>query len=493
MPSHKIRFGRDVLIAAVATALKSLRNLLLIRFISFNLSLADYGVWEQIAVGMALILPWITLQLPSALLRFLPGHDDLRRWADDFLSVFTFVVATTAGLGMVLLYGLELLAPYPHLAPFAAHAALIAWLFPTTAAVNTVVILLRARRLMFIHSILTLAQNFGEFALTGYLLSQGHDLGAAILSLVLVRGLIALAGLCIAHTHFGLARPTFSRLREYLTYTMPLVPNSSLYRVFDAGDRYVLSYFTSHAAVGIYAAAYTMGSFFTTLIGPINMVLLPVMAEFWNQRREAELGEYMTQAIRYSTLLSLPALAGAIYLAPRLLAMLMADTDQAVPYFRLISCSFLIFGIGILGSNLLVTAGRTRLLLSVDFTLATSNLLLNLLFVPAMGIMGAVVATLMSHIAYATIVLYKAHQIAPFRLPVVPVVHSAAGAGCMIGCLYLTSALFGTTLVLQVGLGAAVYAVFMVASGGIERRELRFFANVVKGLTPERGDDGDKE
>ena len=56
MPSHKIRFGRDVLIAAVATALKSLRNLLLIRFISFNLSLADYGVWEQIAVGMALIL-----------------------------------------------------------------------------------------------------------------------------------------------------------------------------------------------------------------------------------------------------------------------------------------------------------------------------------------------------------------------------------------------------------------------------------------------------
>lgn len=489
MVSQKIRFGRDVLIAAVATALKSLRNLLLIRFISFNLSLADYGIWEQIAVGIALVLPWVTLQLPSALLRFLPGIDDRHRWADDFYSVFTFVVGTTSLLGLLVWVGLALLAPYPHLAPFATHAGIIALLIPISAAVNTVVILFRARRLMVIHSALTLAQNFSEFALVGYLLDRGHDLGAALWALVLIRTVIALVGLSITSAQFGLVRPTFCRLREYLSYTIPLVPNSSLYRVFDAGDRYVLSYFAGHAAVGTYAAAYTMGSFFTTLIAPINMVLLPVMAELWNQQRQAELGEYLTQAIRYSTLLSLPALTGAIYLAPPLLDLLVADSAQAVPFFSLLACSFLIFGIGILGSNVLATAGRTRLLLVVDLSLASFNLLLNLLLVPVLGIMGAVLSTLLSHIFYAAIVLYKAHQSAPFRLPWSPVAHSAAGAACMLGALHLASVLLAVPLLLQIIFGSAVYGAFMVLSGGIEKRELLFLANIVKGLRSIRRDD----
>jgi O-antigen/teichoic acid export membrane protein len=114
----------------MATGLKSLRNLLLIRFISFNLSLADYGIWEQTAVGIALALPWVTLQLPSALLRFLPGVENNGRWRDEFYSVLTFVLSITSLLAQLVWIGLSFLKPYPHLEPFAVHAGPISLLIP---------------------------------------------------------------------------------------------------------------------------------------------------------------------------------------------------------------------------------------------------------------------------------------------------------------------------------------------------------------------------
>lgn len=484
MASYKVNFGKDVLIAAIATGLKSLRNLLLIRFITVNLSLADYGIWEQIAVGIALLLPWVTLQLPSALLRFLPGINDQQRWRDDFYSVFMFVLFTTSLVALTFWScSVLLLPPDPHFEPFIAHAPLIALLLPLTGAVNTIVVLLRALRRMFTHSILTLVQNFGEFVLIGYLLGQNYGLAAALLSLCIIRAGIVLAGLVIAYLQFGISMPTFSHLRTYISYTLPLVPNSSFYRIFDAGDRYVLSYFANHTAVGTYAAAYTMSSFFTTLIAPINMVLLPVMAELWNQRRERELGEYLTQSIRYSTLLSLPTLAGAYYLAPSLLTLLVNDAaPQLAPPFILLSCSFLVFGLGILGGNVLATADRTRLLFAIDSSLAAFNLVLNLLLVPFYGIMGAAIATFLSHIFYTALVLYKANQLAAFHIPWASILHSALGALLMIGLLHMINHLHPASFALQVALGAIFYAGFMILSGGIAKREIVYLVNIVKGL-----------
>jgi O-antigen/teichoic acid export membrane protein len=484
MASSKILFGRDVLIAAMAAGLKSLRNLLLIRFISFNLSIAEYGIWEQISVGIALLLPWFTLQLPSALLRFLPGIEDQSRWREDFYSILSFVAGTTTVSAIIVWTLLKTLSSHPHFAPFAVQSTLIAVLIPLSATVNTCITLLRALRRFYHHSVITLVQNFSEFALIGVLLERGNDLGSALLSLALVRLTIALVGLRIAFVEFGFALPTFHRLREYLAYSIPLVPNSTFYRIFDACDRFVLSGFIGHAAVGTYAAVYAMGSFFATLISPINMVLLPLMAELWNQQRHNELGEYLTQSIRYSTLLSLPALAGASYLAPSLLSLLVpsAAAEGAI-HFALICCSFLVFGIGILGGNVLATAARTRLLLAIDISLATFNLVLNVLMVPFMGIMGAVLATLLSHLFYAFAVLYQARKITPFVIPWLPMMHCVLGSLIMLTALYLLDLYLSPLLPVQIAVGAAAYSIFMVLSGGIERRELLFFVRTVKNLT----------
>ena len=59
----------------------------------------------------------------------------------------------------------------------------------------------------------------------------------------------------------------------------------------------------------------------------------------------------------------------------------------------------------------------------------------------------------------------------------------------MLGALHLASVLLAVPLLLQIIFGSAVYGAFMVLSGGIEKRELLFLANIVKGLRSIRRDD----
>lgn len=483
MSTNKIRFGRDVLISAVATGLKSLRNLLLIRFISFNLSIAEYGIWEQISIGIALILPWITFQLPSALLRFLPGINDKKRWRDDFFSVLSFISVTTTLFSFFVWILLKALLPYSHWAPFAQHATFIAPLIPLSAIVNTCITLLRALRRLYLHSTITLFQYFAEFALIGALLGHGNDLTSALLALVMVRLVIVIVVLRFAILEFGFALPTFAHLKEYLTYSIPLIPNTISYRIFDAGDRFILSYFVGHSAVGLYAATYSIGSFFTTIISPINMVLLPLMAELWNKNRQTELSVYLIQSIRFSSMISLPALAGTVYLSPQLLTLLILEIDsQTILCFTLLGFSFLTFGIGILGGNILATAGKTRNLFVIGFFIALLNILLNLIFVPLWEILGAAAATLISHLIYSTVVLFQSNRIVPISFPWKSVLNSTLGSISMIGFLYFCGIYISKSLPFQIIFGVCFYTLFMVVSGGISKRELSFFLGIIRDL-----------
>jgi O-antigen/teichoic acid export membrane protein len=485
MASHRAKFGRDVLIAALATLCKSLRNLLMLPVLTHSLSPAEYGVWEQIAVGIALAVPWVSLQLQGAVIRFLPGETDRARLREGFFSVFFAVLIISSLFALVLGLCTGALHGYPRLAPFLEHYAIILFLVPLSASLNTVVSYLRAFRLMLRHSLLTLGQNFGEITLVAYVFFAGHGLGAALTALALVRGVVLLAGGAMVVIHLGLCWPRFSELGAYLRFSVPLIPNSSFYRLFDAGDRYVVSYFLGDAAVGLYAAAYTVGSFFTTLVAPLHFVLLPAMAELWNTDRLGELGEYVTHTLRFTTLIALPSLVGfALLPVPILDQLAPLAYGGAADYLPVLALSFFLFGLGIPGDHLLMTAGRTRLLLALNGGIAALNLGLNLVWVPAIGIWGAVLATLAGHSLYAGTVLYLARRILAFRIPWEDVSVYAGSALAMGAILHLVQAQFALPLPATVLTGAAVYVPLVFLLGGVSGQDLGYLASLTQRERP---------
>jgi len=474
MHSARTKFGRDVLIAGLASFFRSLGSLLMLPLLTHSLSPADFGIWEQIEVGIALALPWVTLQLSGALLRFLPGLQG-RAAQEIFYSAAALVAGSSILAALALWWMAPLLGGHPQLEPFLAHANLIALLVPLSALGSLNASYFRAYRLMGRHTLLTLGQSGGELVLIAWALHTGLGLAGGLRALAVARAALVLVGGAMILAHLGWSRPHFSGLGAYLRFSLPQIPNSSFYRLFDAGDRYVLSFFLGNAAVGIYSSAYATGGILTALLAPLHFVLLPAMAELWNTQRWEELRHYLARALRYSCLLGFPCLACmALFPGPILHLLTPRAFDEAARYLPLLALGFLVYGLGIPGDQLLVAAGRTRLLLLLNLGLASLNLLANLLLVPHLKIFGAVLATLAGQSVYTVVTLFLAHRLTAFRLPWKALLHY--GGSALAAALLLRLADYWHALPLPaiaVG-GAAIYLGLLLLSGGISREELSY-------------------
>ena len=230
--------------------------------------------------------------------------------------------------------------------------SLILVLIPVSAVVPIVTVYFRAYRQMTMHAVVTLVQSFGEMALAAGMLKGGYGLHGLLISAIAIRIAVILLGGGFIVRKLGFKIPNFGLIKTYVIFCLPLVPNSIFNRLFDAADRYILGYFLGNSAVAVYAVAYSAGSLFSTIMAPLNFVLLPLISELWNRNSVNELGEYITQCIRFSLMITIPALAGAVVLArPLLLLLVPSSYENAVSLFPVLALGFLLFGQGVIGAG----------------------------------------------------------------------------------------------------------------------------------------------
>ncbi|MEC7973595.1 MAG: polysaccharide biosynthesis C-terminal domain-containing protein [Pseudomonadota bacterium] len=336
----------------------------------------------------------------------------------------------------------------------------------------------RTFRKMVGHSLLMLSHHFSEGILLVYLINGGEPLSSALWFLGWMRTTLMAVGLGFIIREIGFTWPQFSNLKDYLNYSIPLMPNALFYRLYDSADRFFLYSFFGSAAVGQYAAIYIAGSLLTTMVSPIHTVLLPTMAELWNQNRRNEIAHYIEQIIRFSALVILPLLLGMAALTEPLLKLLtQQQTDLEVDNFRIICMSFAVFGFGVPWGDLLAVAGKTRLLFTLNGVLAGMNFLLNLMLVPVYGIEGAVISTFVCHSTYTLVAYYKAQRVVPFSVPWKNMFLCLIAAISSTTTLYIALLMF--SIMSSIIIAVAVYIVIISIIGALETSDLRFILGIL--------------
>jgi O-antigen/teichoic acid export membrane protein len=467
------RFGRDVFIATLAQLARTGRNVLLIPLITSNLSIAHYGEWEMLGTAIAFLTPWLTLGLAGALIRFLPGtsSEEIR---EGFYSIFFFISGSCVLIGGLLFSCNDLFDQYTPLASLQRNILAVIVVLVATILLGIVQTYYRAFRRMLAHSTLVLSQHFGEAVLLFYLIQGGAPLSSALWALAATRVGIMIVGLGGIVREIGIIWPRFDRLRTYISYSLPLMPNALFYRLYDSADRFFIFAFVGSDAVGKYAAIYLAGSLFTTIVSPIHTVLLPAMAELWNKGRQGEIALYMEQVIRFSALILIPSVMGVALLAEPLLGILIGEHASAEEKnYALICISFAVFSFGIPWGDLLAVAGKTRQLFILNGTLAGINILLNFLLIPDWGILGAVCSTLACHILF-TIVSYSSIQnVLPFNIPWRQLLLCFVCSFFAVTSLYFI--VIKLTIVLSLIISCAVYTFLLIILGVINKNDTQFF------------------
>lgn len=182
-----------------------------------------------------------------------------------------------------------------------------------------------------------------------------------------------------------------------MRYGLPLTALFALSFVVSSSDRFLIAWFLGEGQAGIYAAAYDLGQqSLTLMMSAVNLAAHPLAVRALEQRSD---GACRLQLKRNGTLLlaiAMPSAAGMAVLAPNISSVMLGaefreDAARIIPWIAL---AILLSGMRAFHFDLAFQLGRQTIgQVWVVGAAAVLNIILNLWWIPAFGLMGAAYAT----------------------------------------------------------------------------------------------------
>jgi len=479
--SYKL-FAQRVGLVGVTNVIVSSRGLILIPILTKTLGADAYGVWSIIMVTISLLSPLALLGLTSAMIRFLAAEKDKNKIQEGFYSVLFAVFFA----GLVLSLGIFLLSD-----TFAVAILKDISVAPLIKIASVVILLqtldlvslefFRAFGRMKKYSALMLLQTFAEVGLVVYFVLSGYGLFGAVVSLLISRGIVLLISASFIFKEIGFRLPKFYGLRDYFWFGLPLVPTGLLGWITSSSDCYLIGFFLSSHMVGIYSAAYNIGSIIGFFGAPLQIILFPTISKLYEEKKEQEIGIYLTHSLKYFLMFAIPSLVGLSLLSEQVLLILASPefVTQGSIVLPIAAAGAFFFGLyGGIFVWILVVAKRTRLIFMLVSFSAIINLVMNLFFVPIYGIIAAAVTTLIAYFILFSMATYFSRKCIRFEVPYAFIGKSILASLAMVTVIYWTNPTGIFYVGVMILVGAGVYFGVLGLLKGLGNGMTRFLKEV---------------
>lgn len=477
--SISTRVLSDAWFSALRTSISVLRGLVTIPLITKLLGAGSFGVWSTVFAFIGLMSGVGEMHLHGALTRYGGLDKDKEQTYIDILAlgcilglifaiitlIFGFLFEVTELVGEQYIDPLYLII-ISSLTIYSDIMFKININFPRAKR--------KVKHFEILQMIRTLTESIGLIII--------FLLGGEIIHGMLVLLTISLVANCLLSlyilTTYTIPYPDHRNYPKYLKYGLPMVPASLSNKIHKDADKYLIIYFISPTAVGIYAVAYGVSGIFRNFTGLLNSSLYPRVAMGWEENKLGELQELYEDIFRYYIIIALPALVGLTILAESILTVL-STTEIAESGWILvpiISLGFLLRGFDNPVSYILTAAEETHKI-SIAVILSTLvNVLLNIGLIPIIGIIGAAFSTVISQSLATMLILYFSRGNLKFQFPFDTFI-KASGSAFLMGLILLLMPInFGhiTAIAVYVILGMIAYFVIMYFIGGITEREMKY-------------------
>lgn len=266
-----------------------------------------------------------------------------------------------------------------------------------------------------------------------------------------------------------ISRSAFSRplLAEMLRFGIPMMLGYELSGiVLSVGDRYVVQALLGEESLGIYAAAYNLCQYVQTIaIASVGQAVMPIYMQIWDEKGKAATKEFINNSFIWYVLLVTPVVAGMAAVGPDLL-LLLASSKYAAGS---VIIPWVMAGMAVDGVSALMGAGlfierQSRIIMRLVILSAVSNVVLNILLIPQIGLVGPAVATLASYTMLSLAMAARGASWLPVRVP-----WGSLGRACLasavmfeaVSALHFEGPL--VTIIARVGAGVVIYSLLIVA------------------------------
>jgi O-antigen/teichoic acid export membrane protein len=265
-------------------------------------------------------------------------------------------------------------------------------------------------------------------------------------------------------------------LRAMIAFGIPMIAFEISGIVLSLGDRYVIQTMIGGEALGQYAAAYNLCEYLQImLMASFAQAVLPIYLRIWEEKGIEETRIFVQRALRLYIAVGTAVVAGMTAVGADILTLLASDKYLAgavvIPY---VVAGMLIDGvIPIIGAGIYIHKNNRLLIPCVIFA-ALLNIVLNVIFIPHMGILAAALATLICYFVLAALAWYLGARHFKLRFP--------AWDLCKFGALAVVMYLVVTQihaahvfveLILRIVAGVVVYASLVLALDSEARHAAR--------------------
>ena len=317
-------------------------------------------------------------------------------------------------------------------------------------------ILMNVLKVLFIVSVIALGYSFLEM-IYAYILS------IVIASIAFI--IYAIKKLPIV-TVKSTSAETDPVRKELLLFSLPLLATNALSMIIIRMDTLMLGYFKTVDVVGLYNAAHPIAQLIEIFLLSLVFIYVPITSQLYAKNLIEEMRRNYAILTKWIVSATLPFFL-VILLFPEAMLNVLFSSAYAQASAAL---ALRILGVGMfihvfLGPNAatLIVIGRTKLNLMDNMIGAITNVSLNLLLIPPLGIIGAAIASAISLAlinALKSAQIFRIHRIHPFAWNYLKPVMTS---GALISIIYVLVKVFWSstiTLAMLVALGILFFALY---------------------------------
>lgn len=477
------KFVKDVGLIGMTRLILLLRGFILIPIIAKTFGASGYGIWAQVVVTVKLLSPLATLTLDFTFIRFFAGEKNKEAIQEGFYSILMTIFCWSSLLASVIFL---LATPISTVLFKDAEAAgivrLTAILVPLTSLNTLFLFYFRTFRQMRTYAALMITQSFGEIALVFCSISFGFGVYGAVLSLLIVSLLMNLIMLGMIVSQIGIKFPRFSKIRSFLRFGLPLIPANLSHWMTDSSDRYVIALFIGMGSVGIYSVAYQIGSLLLIFIIPLNIVLVPALSKSYDEGKTEEVKNLLAYSLKYMLILIIPAGFGLSILGKSLLQNMtqsefISSGWSVIPFVALSMVLFCIYQIIWQVFNIVK---KTKIIGIIWGMAGLTNLGLNIIFVPLIGILGAAISTLICFAMVTGVAAFYSTKWLRFHVDWQLILKSITASIIMCFIIWCINPVKVLSIILCIGIGVAIYFTVLILLKGFTTKEMKFLRNILR-------------
>lgn len=211
-----------------------------------------------------------------------------------------------------------------------------------------------------------------------------------------------------------LIRFTFnwSLFKDTLHYGMPLAFSTLLYLVISGSDRYFIKYFMDEEDLGLYSFAYKLSELSMSKVTMVLIVsLLPQMIRIYESSGRKKAEDLLKKYLDIHIMVIIPLIFLVFLYIDEILSIFFPIYQEGAGIVRMVSVGTLFFTFSTFTDKAYQVTKRTKTLMLILVGTSVLNIALNLTLIPFLGIMGAVIATIVSYLFHIIISLIQSRAL----------------------------------------------------------------------------------